>query len=434
MKSPARIASHLAALFIGMGIAGSVAGFPNIVSSDEKTLGKSPSSSAAASGTPRRSSKPGKEAKPNLQANEFQQAWDAVSTRKLSRSERQRLQVQILTKWAQVDLEGAMHAVLNEAWDDNDPFSDGYILGALSQEFSARPLEAWALIQSGKFGVGSQILRRQWLESVSNGNGLLVASMLTELPPSLQKQAVVSVLDGTKPGTERDAILARIIDQAGGQHDDWIQEAFANLPGEGNPGALRNRWSSLPAGPQRQVAMIQWGASLRELDADKLSSELANIPPEVKNEAMKAMLSQLNGESPGVLAAVEFALSSDQWQDVAESTSQLLANFSEMDPLKLAEWGASLPERPDTVEIYHKAISRYIRDDLPRAREWLESMAEGSWQRENGLAEFSQQALWPKNDPAASQWALDTITDPAVKAAATKWRHDWQDQTAGGSR
>jgi hypothetical protein len=41
---------------------------------------------------------------------------------------------------------------------------------------------------------------------------------------------------------------------------------------------------------------------------------------------------------------------------------------------------------------------------------------------------------WRKNDPESSQWALDSVTDPAIKAAASKWRQDWQDQTKGGKR
>jgi hypothetical protein len=432
-----RIASHLAALCIGAAIAGSVAALSNNTTESDVILKKPSPSSTAADGETRRAPKPGKESPPTLKANEFRQAWDAVPSRKLSRDDRKRLQSQILAKWAQVDLEGALRAALEEAWDDNDPFSIGILFGAFSAEFAARPLEAWALIQSGKLGVGSHIFRQQWLAAVAQKNGLLVASMLNEMPASLQCQAIEYALGNTKPGPDRDAILAKIIDQAAGQHDDWIQEAFKILPPGGDPAALRDRWSSLPAGSNRQVAMMQWGASLRLMDAEKLSAELSNVRPEFKNEAMKAMISQFNWQSPGLLAGLEFAVSSDQWGSVAKSTAPLLANFGEtdrVDPAKLAEWGTTLPERPDTVETYHKAIGRYIRDDLPRAKTWFEAMPEGSWHREHGLAEFSQQALWRKNDPAASQWALDSISNPAVKAEAKKWRQDWQEQTNGGTR
>ena len=440
MKPSIRILSHFGAVFIGIIIAGSVAGFSKPTSDSKPVVGKTTHSTDTENDreTPH-APKPGKESKPKLKPNEFQKAWDAVASRKLSLSDRMSLQRKILEKWAEVDLAGAMDAAMKEAWDGDTSFSNGTyyfnapLLSAFSQAFSDRPLEAWELIQSGKFGVGAQILRGQWLESVSKSNGLLVASMLSELPGSLQKEAVMESLRNAKAGPERDALIAKIIEQAGDKHDDWIQAAFKDLPGGGDPVALRNQWTALPAGAARQVAMMKWGASLRTLDAEKLSSELANVPENAKAETAKAMLSQLNGESPGLLSALEFAIATDQWGSLAKSTASQLANFGErnhMDPAKLAEWGSNLPQRPDTVETFHKSIGRYIRDDLPRAKEWFQSMPEGSWQRDHGLAEFSQQALWGKNDPAFSQWALDSITDPAIKAEAQGWRHDWEEQTA----
>jgi len=441
MKRSVRIVSHLAAVGIGIAIAASAAGF----SSRKPTAAPEPENpgNATRAGTGGRAPNARKESKPSLDAKDFRKAWDAVAARKLSSRDRKVLQKQILGKWAQVDLEGALDAAMKEAWDGGNVsvagryyFSDS-LLTAFSQAFSDRPLDAWALIQSGKYGVGSQLLRSQWLASVSQTNGLLVVSMLGELPGSLQKQAVEAAMKGVKINPEREAILAKIIAQAGESHDDWIQAAFKNLPDGGDPSALRERWAALPEGSARKVAMMEWGVSLRTMDGDKLTTELGNLPADAKAEATQVMLSQLTGKSPGLLSALDFAMATDQWGSLAESSAPQLASFGEqnhMDPLKLAEWGCNLPERPDTVEIYHKAVGRYIRDDLPRAKEWLEAMPEGSWQRENGLAEFSQQALWRKNDPASSQWALDSISDPAVRAAAAKWRHDWEEQTASGAR
>ena len=440
MKPPVRIVSHLGAVGVGIAIAASAAGFSKPRSSAEPAVETQAQTTKAGNGQGApRALKAGKTTKPSLKANDFQRAWDGVASRKLSREDRISLQKEILAKWAQVDLAGAMDAAMKEAWDGRDFFKAGDryysgndILTAFSQAFSDRPLDAWALIQSGRYGVGAQLLRGQWLAAVGKSNGLLLASMLGELPGSLQKQAVAAAMEGAKTGPEREALLAKIVGQAGENHDDWIQAAFKNLPDGGDSVALRERWSALPEGSARKATMMEWGASLRTMDADKLATELGDIPADAKAEATKAMLSQLNGSSPGLLSALDFAMATDQWGSLAESSAPQLASFGEQnhtDPVKLAEWGCNLPERPDTVEMYHKAIGRYIRDDLPRAKEWLEAMPEGTWQRENGLAEFSQQALWRKNDPAASQWALDAISDPAVKADAQQWRHDWEAQT-----
>lgn len=34
--------------------------------------------------------------------------------------------------------------------------------------------------------------------------------------------------------------------------------------------------------------------------------------------------------------------------------------------------------------------------------------------------------------PQSSQWALDAITDPAVRAKTLQWRRDWEEQTRSG--
>ena len=250
-------------------------------------------------------------------------------------------------------------------------------------------------------------------------------------------KAIPELVWGIESDQDRDAIMATIIAQAGDTHDGWLEAAFKKLPTSGDPIAMRERWPALPVGSARKVALLQWTVSLRGLDAEKFTAELANIPVEARSEITIAMLPQLAENSSALLPALEFAMTSDAWKSMEKSAASQLAKFAErggIDGLKLAEWGANLPQRPDTVEIYHKATGRHLRDDLPRAREWLEAMPEGKWQRKHGLAEFSQQALWRKSDPASSQWALDSISDPAVKADATEWRHDWEEQSTHISR
>ncbi len=434
MISTASILSHLAAVGIGIALAASATGYFRHPGPAAPPAGKPVVRASPTETVPHARMKTDKPTKESLTTVDFQGAWNGLATRKLSRSARIPIQRKLLEAWAQVDLRGALDAAMKEAWGGGDHFVG---TSAFSQVFADRPLDAWALIQSGRYGVGAQSLREQWVTAVLAKNRLLVASMLAEFPGRMPKRVIPELLWGIQSDPERDAIVAKIVEQAGDDHDDWLQDTFKKLPGGGDPAALRDRWSALPAGSARKVAIMQWSAGLRDLSEDNLAAELAQVPPEMKGEATKAVLSQIDETSPGLLPAMKFAIASDQWGAVAKSVTSQLANFSEHSdtaPQKLAEWGTNLPERPDTVEIYHKAIGRYIREDLPRAKQWLTTMPEGSWQRENGLAEFSQQALWRKNDPAASQWALDTISDPEVKAEATRWRQDWKRQTGGGTR
>lgn len=379
-----------------------------------------------------------KEARSSLGATDFRTAWDSVKTRKLKWRDRMTLQKQILAKWAEVDLEGALDAVMKEAWDGGNISVGGThyfpdpLLEAFSQVFSDRPLDSWTLIQSGKYGVATQLLRSQWLASVSKTDGLLVASMLKTLPASLQVMAVRSMMDGATAGPGLESILAKIIEQSDEEHPEWIGEAFKRLPSDGDSRELRDRWTKSPEGNARKVTMMEWAATLQKMDAVKLAAELTSVPTDAQKEAIQVMLFQIKGNSPGLLAALDHAISVGELQAVSTASPSMIDTFGETGMLaseKLAEWGRSLPESPDTVDMYQRAIGRFIRDDLPRARRWLEEMPEGSWQRENGLAEFARQALVRKNDPTSTQWALDAITDPEVKARSTKWRQDWEART-----
>lgn len=108
----------------------------------------------------------------------------------------------------------------------------------------------------------------------------------------------------------------------------------------------------------------------------------------------------------------------------------LVAEYvKKVEPIAISEWGLGLPERPETVDIYRRAITGYINQNPIEARDWIMSMQLGDWRRERALMEYSQNSLWYKNNPDASQWAIDQITDPKVKGTAISWREEWKQRT-----
>jgi hypothetical protein len=440
MNRASQIASHLGALTVGIAIAAVAGGVPAGKSNPVSESGRPERGVVVANGGRTSGSVPPiKKTRAGLKAADFKMAWDAVASRELSREERRKLQSQILEKWAEVDLEGAMHAAISQAWDEdgNDPFAENFFLAAFSKAFADRPLDAWALIQSGKYGLGTQMLREKWLAAVSSKDRELVLSMLSEIPVNMQPGAVEQCFGSLIASPDRDALLAKLIKQAGGGHDDWLEAVFKAVPADGDPAALRKDWSGLPEGVDRKIALLKWGASLRGADANSVSAELAAIPAGSKDEAAKALISQLEDGCMGMLAALDFALATDSWGSLSKASAPILESFAQtdlMDAGKIAEWGAHLPERPDTAKLYQAAVGRYIGKDLGRAKEWLGGMAEGSWQRENALAEFSRQALQGHQDQEASQWALDSISDVRVKAEAAKLRQTWDQDMADLAR
>jgi hypothetical protein len=426
--------THLAAAALGVVLAGAF-------SSGTKT-GSSPGGEVAPGSKPPAETKTERPGALKPVAADFRRAWDAVAAKELPILERRSLQHDLLARWAQVDLEGALAAAMAEAWDND--YNPGFeILGssgnplitAFAQAFADRPLEAWALIQSGKFGPGAAIIRRQWVTTVGSRDPALLASMLGELPPSLQQFAVSQAVNeaSANPGT-LDAVLDRLAAYPPGEATDrWLSWIASSLPGDGDPAAFRDQALSLADGPARAVALAKWAASLRGAGDDKFAEEAGLVPDEAKEEAARAVMQALRPDSKSMLGAFDFAMDAGQWPLVAAEAPELLRRApNSTDAARLADWAMDLPERPETVEIFHRAVDRYIGEDLGRAREWIAGMDEADWHRDRALAEFSQQALRRHQDPASSRWALDQIADPSLKATAEGWRRDWERERSGG--
>ncbi|HEY1123030.1 MAG TPA: hypothetical protein VGE67_15565, partial [Haloferula sp.] len=369
---------------------------------------------------------------------DFKAAWDAVASKSLTFSERMRLQRDLLEKWAEVDLQGALDAAMAEAWDNdyNPGFemlgtSGNLYIEAFRKAFADRPLDSWALISSGRYGVGTEILRKQWITSVAAIDGPMVLSVIGDMPngTSAKEFAVEEAMRSAATNPDRQAaVLAKLLElPADEQTERWIQKSSAYLPTDGDPAALRGEWTALPAGTQRTLAIMKWAASLKMADDAALRDEWSHVPVEGRAGAVDALLSSTSYDTKSLLTILDLTMEAGQWTKLSkEGHEKLIFNSAGIEPVKLAEWAVKLPEREETVELFHRSVDRYISEDMPRAKEWLEQMEPGDWHRERGLAEYSQQALRSHNDPEASRWALDQISDPALKEKAEGWRRDWE--------
>lgn len=428
-----RIATHAIAIATGVVLAASFTSRRPASSPASATEDSNASKSA-----PSRDSRPGRAPivrKPR--AEEFKAAWDAIPSKSLPMTERIGLQRDLLEKWAEVDLQGALDAAMAEAWDND--FNPGFemigtsghsLMDAFRKPFIDRPLDSWALINGGRYGVGSAILRSQWVTSVSTSDGPMVISMLGEMPDGLREFAVERAMDSsaTNPGMQA-AVLAKLLEYPAGEDTErWLKKASTSLRSDGDPVALREQWSSLSSGPQRTLAMMKWGASLKQADDAALREEWTHVPEAERPAAVAALFAPAAFDSRSLLTLLDLAKDAGQWTLLSKEghDALLFLNGTGTDSVKLATWATTLPARPETVELFHRSVDRYISEDMPRAREWLEQMQPGDWHRERGLAEYSQQALRSHNDPEASRWALDQISDPALKEKAEGWRRDWE--------
>lgn len=75
--------------------------------------------------------------------------------------------------------------------------------------------------------------------------------------------------------------------------------------------------------------------------------------------------------------------------------------------------------------MFHRGVETYLRNNMDASKEWIAAIPSQEW-RDRAYAEYSQQALNAKKDPAASRWALDQIRDAEFKALAETWRKNWE--------
>jgi hypothetical protein len=429
MKLPHRLFSHLAVFAIGGAIAFAAsrqAASPERRTS-EATIGKETASSGETTGKAEgreRSARP-------VSREEFRAAWDAFSRGGERRPERLPKQKMLLAAWAEIDLEGALDAAMAEAWDNDDESGrqDHELLDAFDKVFAARPLDAWALIQSGKYGLGAALIRSHWASNLANSDGSLLVSMLGEFQPGFQKEAIEhAVRCNNQEPEEMRKILARIAAfPPGPQRDEWLIGAAKGLPDGGDTPALREKWQQLAEGPDRLVARMAWAASLRRADRGLLLAEWEKVPAGDRQDAAASLLTQLEWRAGSLTTVLDLALEAGQWETLAQTGPELLRSEAFLsDSGALATWAAKLPDRPESPALFREAVDRFLGQDLPRAKAWIGELPAGGWQQEQALAAFSRQALRQQGDTGAADWALEQISDPALREEAAAWRRDWE--------
>ena len=366
-------------------------------------------------------------------ASEYKAAWDAIAFKDVTIQQRIELQQALLQQWALVDLEGAMAAVLAGPWDGH--YQEGGIdalLGSFSEAFTERPLEAWDLIQSGKFGPGSALFREAWVNSVAGQEPLLAVSLMGSMSQRVQMNVLNRAL-GRHAGDPdmRRQILAKL----GEMPEDTpnlsglVAQAFKISPSDGDPAGYREAIANATSDQARTMALHEYLSSLRNLDATALRAEWSQLPPELQARAATGLFNSPTGvkNAPEVL---DLIMETGQWDRLKDPTAQnnLRSYARTLDGVDLASWGMKLPERPETIEIFRRAVDPYISRNIGDAKGWIETLPQG-WHRDRALGQFSQHALWGSKNPELSQWALDSISDPKIRAEVAKWRGDWAKQT-----
>lgn len=370
--------------------------------------------------------------------SEFRRAWKAVRTARLTTPERIATQKQLLTEWAKRDLAGALDAALEEAWDDE--LGDGYgrvwPLGeAFRAAFAEAPEQAWDLIESGRYGVGSGMLRHLWLEAAGERHPLLVASKLGGISWHFRGEALMACRQGfySLPDETKRAELLNAL----AQHPDGVV-SVEQLAGFIGPGlAVEDLNVPLDEADAAGFRILQakarsWGGRMSLSHPDEFAAALDAVPEDLRRHAAAGAVDDLPfGDAGRTLPMLDLAAETGAWEAISDpDTIQRLQYLArQTDARSIAEWVTRLPPEPSLYQVIHRGVEPYFQRDMQGAREWIATIDEPMW-RDRAYGEYSQQALNRRKDPAASRWALDRIQDPAFRATAEGWRRDWEKRTA----
>lgn len=365
-----------------------------------------------------------------LRAGDFRKAWDAIADQSLGTSDRYQLQMVLLREWAKVDLDGALSAAFDTSWDSEGGIGGiKQLLSVFNEQFAKRPTEAWDLINSGRFGLGSAIAKGVWAEAVVKENPLLVVNSFSQIPYHTRNNIFGKILesirqDPSKTGQFYDK-LAELPQNE--QYLNFIRDAVSQLGARGSTEELRSKFLGATSEAQRTILVHEYGKALGTADIAMIQAELSQLPEADRGR----MLRSINIHSPVgdhtpklvemILEAGEYAMS---YQAI---TSKLREYAKEPEKqVSLANWAMTLPQSEDAAKVVHRAVEPYMMADPKAARGWLESLPSG-WAKDRALAEYSQHSVWRRNDSETSWWAINQISDPQVKATATQWRGSWKE-------
>jgi len=369
---------------------------------------------------------------------EYARAWKAVRFAKLSTPDRVRVQRELLGKWAEVDLTAAIEASLGEAWDDNPDGTfgggNGQFFSVFGDAFAKNPAETWALIKSGQFGVASGVLRGVWLDSAGQRDPAFLAGILGEMSwrdTAVALRACRSGFHG-KPKEEQEAIFKVLA----AYPDSLVPTSqLLNFTDRDAMVALSadDLNQDIAAGNQRlaQVKAMLLGQQLRNVAPADIAATIQGMPDAIGQEVLWAAFKGKNVPAES-LALMDQLVEKNAWAKIQNRETigrlQSLAHNGQGGAAAVAEWAASMPVRQETTEVFHRAVDTFVRNDTPATRDWIASLPPGVW-RDRAYAEFSQQALNSRNDPEASQWALNQIGNPTFKGEATGWRKAWEQRS-----
>ncbi len=361
-------------------------------------------------------------------SRDFKSAWDAIGFRDVSIRERAELQEEVLRKWAEVDLESAVKALLAGNWDPEAGYAGvDNLMASFDDVFRERPLEAWDLINSGKLGLGSILVKDRWAKSVAAEHPMLVMSHFNDLPNRTKGDALKAVTAAVVKNPElREEFLGKVCEQPQTEElSSWMSETIRKLGPSGTPAEMAEKLSSAKTDQERTRYVHEFGLSLKNSDFQSMLTEWEKLPPDIQGRASKSML--LHAEpTADIPSLVGMMMKIGEWSMVSEQVMKVSEyGYKNGKAAELAQWTSTLPDVPQAKRVFVQAVEPYIVNNPTAAKSWIEGLQAGDWRRDRALAEYSRHSLWRMNSREQSTWAIESISDPKMKREVISIRAAW---------
>ncbi|MGC4017135.1 MAG: hypothetical protein QM755_21880 [Luteolibacter sp.] len=354
----------------------------------------------------------------------FAQAWKLLHDRKMRPTDKRVLQMYLLKKWAEVDLDGALAAAA-AVHDLNSSLGvPAGLFSAFRERMRTDPDAFWPALQENRYGLATADLQACWMEEVGISNPMYLADRLGDFGPLSRGRLISSCVTGlTTCGPEEQKRFLELFSSLPENPDN---RALPALIGDAMPdwnlGGSTNLQSLLKASTndiERNLLLDGLGKYLGSVDNTTAVKAQFDAVADIDKKAA-ALAAIAHGETEKSLRVMtDYLISQGDWTAIAENVPQRLAatDLSSEARGEFVGWADTLPERKETEMVYRAAVASIVgNQSAAEAREWLISRPEG-WKRDNALAGYAVTA-----DDTEAAWALEQISDDVRRAEAKQAR------------
>lgn len=380
-----------------------------------------------------------------LERSRFRAAWNALPDQDLTKSERLDTQRRMLAEWARIDLAAAMDAALTVPWDNSSTMT-GPVASLFSNVFQEDAERSWNLINSGRYGLGAAFYRNVWINNVSQSDPLLVVECMPEGSWRDRNRMIAQLHTFNAKDPQ---MLARIGDALRAQPDDIVTAAhLQKLVPQPSLEEIQEQAAKMEDFSSRDGQVLT--SQLIKAQSERLKAQsdpaavaaavtevMATLPHQGQGEFIYQVLSKsLAAEKSKTggrqaLAVVDLLVAGEHWDYLDDPyTQRKVSRAIGVPPVERAGWAVTLPDREETLTLFHQSVKEYVSQKPDEAWQWIEALPKGTW-RDHAFGEFSLRATGKRKDYEGSRRAIDQIADPEYRAYIEQRRPDWAKEMDG---